>query len=46
MILAAHTASGRLITSNRPDITIWGRTELAKAAVNAGLVEWLMTRAG
>lgn len=46
MILAAHTANGKLITANRPDINLWGRTTLAKAAVNAGLVQWLITRAG
>jgi hypothetical protein len=46
MILAVHTANGKLTTANRPDITIWDRPTLAKAAVNAGLVQWLMTRAG
>lgn len=46
MILAVHTANGKLTTANRPDITLWDRTTLAKAAVNAGLVQWLISRAG
>jgi hypothetical protein len=46
MILAVHTANAQLTTANRPDIIIWDRTALAKAAVNAGLVQWLIARAG
>jgi hypothetical protein len=46
MILAAHTANGKLTTANRPDITLWDRSALAKAAVNAGLAQWLIARAG
>lgn len=46
MILAVHTAIGKLTLSNRADITLWDRPTLAKAAVNAGLVQWLIARAG
>ncbi len=45
MILAVHTATGRLTASNRPDITLWDRTTLATVAVNAGFVQWLIARA-
>jgi hypothetical protein len=46
MILGVHTANRQLTTANRPDITLWDRPTLAKAAVNAGLVQWLIARAG
>ncbi|HEY8381183.1 MAG TPA: hypothetical protein VIL09_03430 [Microvirga sp.] len=46
LIFVCHSPRGQLTRPDRSDVTLWTREGLAEAALQAGLLDWLIARSG